>query len=240
MKPLDTFTLSSKDCLKELDALGTLLHPKHKELKERQHILPFFRKHKNVAALIGIYAPRIVEIDRLNIEYSLYGDFRADLIIGDWQRKNYCMVEFEDATKDSVFKATNRTTTEWSDRFNHGFGQLVDWLWKVDDFRNTGQGRSIFGNDTFSFMGVLVIGRDAFLTTEEAARLEWRMNKVNVDSNKIVCVTFDQLASDLRDKLTIYKSMEAAISTKALVGNASKRAQGHAKQLSRRTKKTSP
>lgn len=215
MRPLDTFTLSSKDCLKELDALDALLLPKHKELKERQHILPFFRKHKNVAAMIGIYAPRIVEIDRLSTEYSLYGDFVADLIVGDWQRKSYCTVEFEDATKESVFAGKGRTTREWSDRFNHGFGQLVDWLWKVDDFRNTGQGRSIFGNDTFSFMGVLVIGRDAFLTTEETARLEWRMNKVNVDSNKIVCVTFDQLASDLRDRLTLYRSMGPTVSTKS-------------------------
>jgi len=209
MKPLQPFTLSIKDCFAELDAFDKLLSIKT-ELKENADILPFFRTHKNIAAYIGSYAPTIVGFDRLSLECTLFGDFRADMIVGDSQRKSYCLVEFEDASKGSVFKNKGRTTTEWSDRFDHGFGQLVDWFWKIDSIRDSPQSRAIFGADTFSFMGMLVIGRDSFLTVEEVMRLEWRINKVTINSNKIVCLTFDQLAKGLRDSLMLYKSFNAS------------------------------
>ena len=206
MKALEPFTFQPKECSSELDAFQKLLDSKG-ELKERGDILPFFQRHKNIAALIGTYAPTLVTIDRLSFEYTLFGDFRADLIVGDAHRKSYCLVEFEDATKESVFKVKGRTTSDWSDRFEHGFGQLVDWFWKVDDIRNTGQGRSIFGNDAFDFVGMLVVGRDRFLTAEERVRLGWRNSRVTINSNKIICLTFDELASGLRDTLTLYKSL---------------------------------
>jgi hypothetical protein len=203
MKPLDKFTFSPKHCFEELYKFEQLLASKP-ELKESEDILPFFKKHKNIAAYIGNYAPTLVEADLLSSEYTLFGDFRTDLIIGDSKRHSYCLVEFEDATKDSVFEAKVRTTKEWSSRFEHGFSQLVDWFWKVDDLRNTAQGRAIFGNDTFSFVGMLIVGRDQFLAQGETARLNWRVNKVKIDSNTIVCLTFDQLASGLRSKLTLF------------------------------------
>ena len=208
MKPLEHFVFSLKDCFAELDALDGLLSSKL-ELQEREDILPFFRTHKNIAALIGTYAPTLVSIDRLNAEFTLFGDFRADLIVGDSKRKSYCLVEFEDATEESVFKRKGRTTSEWSDRYAHGFGQLVDWFWKLDGLKDTAQARAFFGADTFDFMGMLVIGRDQYLTTEETMRLAWRINKVTINSNKIVCLTFDQLAAGLRDSLTLYKQMKA-------------------------------
>ncbi|MFN5871539.1 MAG: hypothetical protein ACK44G_03205, partial [Aphanizomenon sp.] len=35
-------------------------------------------------------------------------------------------------------------------------------------------------------------------------RLNWRLNKVLVDSRKVICITFDQLARDMRDRLSLY------------------------------------
>jgi Domain of unknown function (DUF4263) len=203
MKPLESFALSIKDCLVELAEFEQLLASKL-ELKEKNDILPFFNTHRHLAAYVASYAPTIANFDRLALECSLFGDFRADMIVGDSVRKSYCLIEFEDATKDSIFKSKGRTTSEWSPRFEHGFGQIVDWFWKIDSLRDSPQARTIFGADTFSFMGMLVIGRDAFLSPEEVIRLEWRINKVTINSNKIVCLTFDQLAKGLRDSLTIY------------------------------------
>ncbi|WP_313888528.1 Shedu anti-phage system protein SduA domain-containing protein [Nostoc spongiaeforme] len=54
------------------------------------------------------------------------------------------------------------------------------------------------------FYGILVIGRDAFISPIDKARLTWRLNKVLVDSRKIICITFDQLARDIRDRLSLY------------------------------------
>lgn len=205
MKPLDPFQFAPKECLKELDALDALLKT-HPELDEDKDILPFFRTHKNLAAFIASYAPTIVNFDRLSPEYNLYGDFRADLVVGDSNRRSYCFIEFEDAKKESIFKHNGRTTSEWSPRFEHGYSQIVDWLWKVEDFRQTSQARAIFGDDAFAFMGMLVIGRDQFLQPEERTRLKWRMEKVVVNSQKIVCVTLDQLATDLRTALLSYQA----------------------------------
>ncbi len=203
MKPLDECQFQLAECLKELGELDKLLATKA-ELEEAADILPFFKAHTNIAAYVGSYAPTIARFDLLSSEYTLFGDFRADMIVGDSARKSYCLVEFEDATKDSIFKKKTRTSTEWSDRFDHGYSQLIDWLWKINDFRQTGQGRAIFGPDTFDFMGMLVIGRDQFLDPQEQLRLKWRAAKVVINSQTIVCITFDQLARDLRDSLSLY------------------------------------
>ena len=41
---------------------------------------------------------------------------------------------------------------------------------------------------------MLIIGRDAGLTDAyDRFRLDWRTDKVSVDSNNIICVTFDEL-----------------------------------------------
>ena len=34
--------------------------------------------------------------------------------------------------------------------------------------------------------------------------MKWRLNKVLVDSRKVICITFDQLARDMRDRLSLY------------------------------------
>ncbi|WP_313934962.1 Shedu immune nuclease family protein [Anabaena azotica] len=141
-------------------------------------------------------------------EFTFYGDFRADLVVGDSINNTYCFVEFEDATEDSIFISKGRSTSDWSPRFEHGFSQIIDWFWKIDDFKNTSLSRSIFGSENIEIYGILVIGRDAFISDIDKARLEWRLNKVVVDSHKVICITFDQLARDTRDRLLLYQSIK--------------------------------
>lgn len=54
------------------------------ELSEREDILPFFRAHPHLAALLGSYHPNLVAFERYGLEVPLFGMFQADAIVGDW------------------------------------------------------------------------------------------------------------------------------------------------------------
>lgn len=172
--------------------------------KESRDILPFFKRRLHLSAFIGFYISGMSRFDRIKHEFTFFGDFRADLVIGDSVNNIYCFVEFEDGAEDSIFVNKGRSTSDWSPRFEHGFSQIIDWFWKMDDFKNTSSSRSIFGSENIEFCGILIIGRDAFISDIDQARLKWRLNKVLVDSRKVICITFDQLARDIRDRLSLY------------------------------------
>ena len=138
MKTFIRFRFDLKRCRTELDEFKKLLD-NHPTLDERRDILPFFREREHLSAFIGSYfAPSIENSDRLAFEYSLFGDFFCDLVVGDSARGVYCFVEFEDATPTSIFESRGqKATLEWSSRFERGFSQIVDWFWKLDDMRGT-------------------------------------------------------------------------------------------------------
>ncbi|MEM9275497.1 MAG: Shedu immune nuclease family protein [Cyanobacteria bacterium P01_F01_bin.143] len=202
MRNLNPFRLSLTKCVSELDEFDKLLQ--NEELQEAKDILPFFKKNLHLSAFLGSYVPNINRFDILKHEFTFFGDFRADLVVGDSITRNYCFIEFEDATRNSIFVKKSRSTSEWSPRFEHAFSQIIDWFWKMEDFKNTTEFRSIFGSENIDFYGMLIIGRKSFLSSLDKARLEWRLNKVLIDSRKVICITFDQLAEDIRDRLQLY------------------------------------
>ena len=202
MRGLDSFDIDIKQCWVELKEFENLLRD-NKELNERRDILPFFKGRPHLSACIGWYAPDNL-CNQIKHEFTLSGEFRADLVVGDSVNNIYCFIEFEDATKDSIFVNKERSTSEWSSRFEHRFSQIIDWFWKIDDVKNTSQFRSIFGSENIEYQGILVIGRDEFLSELEKARLKWYLNRVVVDSRKVICKTFDQLARDTRNRLSRY------------------------------------
>lgn len=59
-------------CRADLAAYHDLLATHH-TLSERDHILPFFRAHPHLAALLGTYHPNIESFDRLGLEVRLFG-----------------------------------------------------------------------------------------------------------------------------------------------------------------------
>jgi len=112
MKTLEKIALSVDQCRKDLGEFKDLLDRKQ-SLSERRDILPFFRAHKHLAALVGSYNPRINRFDLVATEFSLFGDFACDLIIGDSVNRDFCFVEFEDASPQSVFiKKKGKSTPE--------------------------------------------------------------------------------------------------------------------------------
>jgi len=203
LNPLNSFDFDVIKCIAELEEFEKLLE--QEKLLESHDILPFFKRNLHLSAFVASYVAEIVRFDRIKHEFTFFGDFRADLVVGDSVNKTYCFIEFEDATQNSIFVNKGRSTSDWSPRFEHGFSQIVDWFWKLDDFKNTAQFRAIFDSDSINFYGMLIIGRDSFLSPIDKNRLRWRLNKVLIDSQKIICITFDQLARDLKDRLSLYQ-----------------------------------
>jgi hypothetical protein len=191
-------------CRAELNEFRDLLAASP-ELEERRDILPFFRERRHLSAFIGSYSPYVSRYDQLAYEYSLFGDFACDLVTGYSQARSYCFVEFEDARTDSIFvRRKGKSTPEWSSRFEHGFSQLVDWFWKLDDARPSAEFRHRFGPKQPYFIGMLVVGRAHDLADREQHRLDWRLARVVIDSKPVLCVTYDQLLADLDERLERY------------------------------------
>jgi len=193
-------SLNVAHALEDLDAFDALLGAKD-ALDERADILPFFTAHPHLTLCFGFYNARMARLDRLAYELSLFGMFRPDIIVGDWQRKAYCFVELEDAKPGSIFHATGRRTSAWASRFQRGFSQVVDWFWLLDAQQDTPTFEAQFGRRSIQASGVLVLGRDHFLDAADRQRFEWWRDHVIVASRAVVCLTYDQLARDFRERL---------------------------------------
>jgi hypothetical protein len=139
-------------------------------------------------------------------EPVLFNEFRADYVVCDATRKKFLFIEFEDAKANSIFEVKNdrRTGTsyQWSRRFEHGLSQVVDWHFRIDDYRRTSKLQEHFGSDDIAFQGVLIIGRDHFLQQQgNRRRFDWRVEKTTIDSRSIHCLTFDKLYREMAGRL---------------------------------------
>jgi len=191
-KQLMPFELGLSQCERDLTDFLQLLD-QHEDLSEGWNVLPFFRSHPHLAALAGTWNAQIHVPDRLAFELDLFGNFRCDLAVGEWETQTYTLVEFEDARPNSVFGGGLKYNEEWGRRFEHGFSQLVDWFWSLDANRGVPDLARRFGRGHPQFFGMLVVGRSRYLADHEMDRLRWRLEKVPTDNHKITCGTFDQL-----------------------------------------------
>jgi len=162
----------------------------------------FFESRLHLRALIGRYNSILASPDRLAWQYPIFGDFRCDFAIGDWARKAYTFVEYEDARPNSLFvKQGERSTRAWSPRFDSGYSQIIDWFYKLQVMTDTPDMEARFGKRSIRYTGVLIAGRDQHFQAGEQLRLEWRQEHVVVNSKHVVCVTYDQLLKDLLFRL---------------------------------------
>ena len=74
---------------------------------------------------------------------------------------------------------------------------MVDWFFVLDDQRGTAAFTRLFGAGHIQFFGMLVIGRSADLDAHDMGRLQWRADRVSINTHKIFCYTYDDLLSDL-------------------------------------------
>ncbi len=208
MAQFETITVRKRQAKAELQAFKAMLEGKGKgDLGEGDDILPFFKANSQVCALMGGYNFKVVDYRNLGIarEFSIFGDHRADLAIGDVRRKLFCFVEFEDAKSTSIFKKRGKATPEWSYRYHHGFGQLIDWILWIENNRGNTAYVGRFGAASIHFTMLMVIGRDRDLADPALReRFEWRGESVVVASKKVHCITYDQLYDDLSTRLEMF------------------------------------
>jgi hypothetical protein len=221
MKKLDEIAFDYAECSKQVEEFRTLLATKD-DLSEKNDIQPFFRARPQLSVLFGMFNPRIAWADRIGWEFDIFGDFASDLIVGEWDRAEYCLVEFEDARRNSIFeKAGTKVTREWGKRFDHGYSQIIDWAHKLDDRSASADFLARFGQREIRFEAVLVIGRSGHLDAAEKQRLSWRTDKVVVNAKKVACMTFDDLLDQFMVRLRILAAVEAAAIAKSNVGGPS-------------------
>jgi hypothetical protein len=203
-KNLEEIVFDPSRCRTELAALKRLLDSK-KELGERKDIQQFFKRRKQLAAFIGTYAGDIGPANQIAFEFPFAGDFSADIVLGNKNKSTFCVIEFEDGRLNSILrKVPNKSMTEWSPRFEHGFSQLVDWFCMLDDFKKTDRFAKDFGHGHVRFVALLVLGRSAGLSEHDRKRLRWRAEKIRVDSHAVECLTFDDLYDDLNMRIGFY------------------------------------
>jgi hypothetical protein len=197
MKEFDTIDFDPRQCRAELDRLQLLLASKA-ELSERDDLQPLFKSSPQLAGFIGANIPKIGPANRLAYEFQIFGDYSADMVIGNFESKTFCAIELEDARPDSIFhKLPDKATSEWGRRFEHGFGQLVDWFFSFDDHKNSTGFTKHFGFGHIEFFGMLLIGRSANLSEHERTRLRWHSDRVAVNTHKVFCLTYDELYDSL-------------------------------------------
>jgi antiviral defense system Shedu protein SduA len=206
MKDFIEIELDRAVCRQQWTAYRDLLESKP-ELAERADILPFFAQHEHLSALIGTYSPYVYRPDRVAFEYELFGEYVCDLVIGDSAQGCYCFVEFEDATSTSIFRRTHRWRSEWASRYEHGFSQIVDWLYALDDNRATTAFVDRFGRKDIKCSAIMIIGRSHYLNDSEKRRLRWRHDRIMVDSKPVFCFTFDEVLHDLGLQFALTKAL---------------------------------
>ncbi len=197
MKELKGITFDPVKCRAEIAAFRRLLGGRSR-LAERADIQAFFKKNEQFSAFLGTYSPTIGPAPLLAFEFELVGDFAADVVVGHRGNGSFILIELEDGRPDSVFrKAPRKTTTEWSARYEHGFSQLVDWFYALDDFKKTERFARDFGRGHVTFQALLILGRSAGVSDHDRVRLRWRAEKVRIDSHTVECVTLDDLCAQM-------------------------------------------
>ena len=113
----------------------------------------------------------------------------------------------EDARDESIFASVKqKSTQEWSRRFEHGFSQIVDWFWSLDDVKNSERFARDFGSGHCRFHGLLLIGRSAALSEADRSRLRWRTERVVVNSHCVHCRSYDDVYEDLLWRIQHYEA----------------------------------
>jgi hypothetical protein len=209
MGQLKKFALEKRRAEAELIAFRALLDGKGSgDLGEASDLLPLFYASEHLCASMAMYNPGIVDYQNISIatEFSVFGDHKADLVIGEIKNREFCFVEFEEAKSTSIFRVTAaKSTPEWSLRYERGFSQLIDWILWLENNKGSTAFKGRFQTATIQYSMMLVIGRDRDLANPALReRFDWRSDSIVVASKKVRCITYDKLYDDLSTRLPYF------------------------------------
>jgi hypothetical protein len=142
-------------------------------------IVTELKKRPHLSCLVLAMNGGVRRATKYKFEFQIQGVFRADLVVGNIQQKRFVLVEFESGEPTSLFgPGKTNQMRHWSQRLEHGFGQLVDWAWAIKDAGGTLILKNSFGCDEMSALYLLVCGRDHDMDNIEMKRFNWRSQKV--------------------------------------------------------------
>lgn len=196
--------MSLQQVKNDLIAFDTLLKD-NLELEETGSgsLQEFFKAHPDLLLLIGSALGGGLVPAAYLPECSIVHEFRADYAVANKDRSKFLFIEFENAKKESIFAAKaltkSNTSYQWSKTFEHGFSQVVDWYFRLDDYLKTSKIDEHFGAPKINYVGIIVLGRDHFLKQAGLTqRFEWRRDHTVINNQPLRCYTFDGLAKELR------------------------------------------
>jgi hypothetical protein len=75
------------------------------------------------------------------------------------------------------------------------------WAWRLDDEKNSAALERILGDRHPHLSFLLIIGRNSDLERRDLDRLRWRTNNVSFGQFRMVCLTYDQVFEQLKNRL---------------------------------------
>lgn len=199
---LDNIQLSVARAEKELEEFKQFLE--RNDFFPEKEVVKQLRERPHLSCLIGTLtsglAPAVYKF-----EFQIMGAFRADLVVGS--KDQFVFVEFEGAEQRSIFgsRKTNQMR-DWSHQVGHGFGQLVDWAWAINDNQHSNLFKNALGCDKWSSEFLLVCGRESNLSATELGRLHWRGKNVLLQGQYATFLTYDGLLSFLQGNIEAIKT----------------------------------
>lgn len=180
---------------REIDEFARMLASKSSH-SERE-FLDLFGRCSHLAAAVGHINTAINSPDLVAVERPIFS-FRCDIAVGQSSTGDFTIIELENAEANSVFKRRDRKRAYpvWSDRFEGGFSQLVDWAWRIEHERPPAVTlEPIFGTTDPDIHYVLIIGRDQHLDSAGRARLKWRRRNNGIANHNTTVWTYGDLLS---------------------------------------------
>jgi hypothetical protein len=157
---------------------------------ERDEFLPFFRARPQLSAYIGTLHRKVGTADRLAFEFSLWGDFRCDLVAGDLSTGAFVFAEFEGAGESDLFRREpGRRVSRWGNRVEGAISQVTDWLFRLAQEQNSPTMERDLGVQNPHPVGLVVAGRGSEVDTYDARRLAWRSDHTIIGGSQLILMT---------------------------------------------------
>ncbi|EHF8251990.1 Shedu anti-phage system protein SduA domain-containing protein [Enterobacter roggenkampii] len=216
MKGFSKFKFDANELANESTALIDLLKiGEGISLKENEHLSPALKAAPNHVSIIASSFCGVNKPDLIASEYWILDKLRCDFAVCDSRRRKFCFIEIEDANPRSIFVERKPDQYnglmgrapyyDWSERFEHGASQIIDWIRVLHDAEKTDDFRAHFGPaNRFEAEFILVIGRDEYLDSAQKERLTWRTKNLKAGDYKIRCITFDQVVEEGKYELETY------------------------------------
>jgi hypothetical protein len=203
---LQEVKLDGRELLGEVNQFRRFLSKKPRG--ERKHFLPFFAHHTQLCAYLGLLNGAVSLPTHIATEFSLWGDFACDLLAGSRMDKAFVCIEFEDASKNSLFRPeAGRKNSHWGTRAEHGISQVNDWLFRIASEDGSEVLKRDFGARHIKLMGLVVVGRNADVSDYDRLRLDWRSRNSIVGGANLAILTYDDVLAWLDGRVEMLRTI---------------------------------